>query len=62
MNTKTFKQFDVMDDMVLSTVEGGVSCFEGVIGVGGLGAVADPWGGAAGLFSGSTAFCHNKVS
>ncbi|SDJ30049.1 Blp family class II bacteriocin [Streptococcus equinus] len=57
MNTKTFEQFDVMTEAELSTVEGGVSCFEGVIGVGGLGSTAGPWGLVGGVLVGAAAFC-----
>lgn len=57
MNTKAMEKFEVMDEMVLSTIEGGVSCFEGVIGVGGLGAVAGPWGVLGGVLVGTAAFC-----
>ena len=57
MNTKTFEQFDVMTDTELAKVEGGVSCFEGVIGVGGLGCVGGPWGMVGGVLVGAAAFC-----
>lgn len=57
MNMKTFEQFELMDNKELSTIEGGVSCFEGVVGVGGLGAVAGPWGVVGGVLVGAAAFC-----
>ncbi len=54
---KNLEQFDVMTSAELSTVEGGVSCFEGVIGVGGLGSTAGPWGLVGGVLVGAAAFC-----
>lgn len=54
---KNVEQFGVMTDEALSTVEGGVSCFEGVIGVGGLGSTAGPWGLVGGVLVGAAAFC-----
>ena len=57
----TMKQFEVMKDTEFSTVEVGVSCFEGVVGVGSLGATAGPLGAGAGATGGSTTFCYSKV-
>ena len=50
MNTKTMEQFEVMDEMVLSTIEGGVSnkCIATIVG----GAV---WGGTRGSVGGPLA-------
>lgn len=56
MNTMV-KQFEVMDEVMLSNIEGGVSCFEGIVGVGGLGAVAGPWGVLGGVLVGAASFC-----
>ena len=56
MNTMV-KQFEVMDEVMLSNIEGGVSCFEGIVGIGGLGAVAGPWGVLGGVLVGVASFC-----
>ena len=56
MNTMV-KQFEVMDEVMLSNIEGGVSCFEGIVGIGGLGAVAGPWGVLGGVLVGVAIFC-----
>ena len=57
MNTMV-KQFEVMDEVMLSNIEGGVSCFEGIVGIGGLGAVAGPWGSTWRSVSRSCKFLH----
>lgn len=57
MNLKMMEQFEVMDEVMLSNIEGGVSCFEGIVGIGGLGAVAGPWGALGGVLVGYASFC-----
>ena len=57
MNTKMMSQFEIMDTDMLACVEGGVSCFEGVVGIGSLGAAAGPWGALGGVLVGYASFC-----
>ena len=62
MNLKMMEQFEVMDEVMLSNIEGGVSCFEGVVGIGSLGAAAGPGGAIVGFLGGTGAFCYDTVS
>ena len=62
MNLKMMEQFEVMDEEMLSNIEGGVSCFEGVVGIGSLGAGFGPGGAVVGFLGGTGAFCYDTVS
>lgn len=66
MNCDVIEKFEVINMEVLSAINGGGYGAQCVIGTAGaiiLGTAGfGPWGGAVGLVSGSTAFCHNKVS
>lgn len=57
MSTQATKQFDTLDNASLEGIKGGVSCFEGVLGLGGLGAVGGPWGVVGGVLVGFAGFC-----
>ena len=43
MATQTIENFNTLDLETLASVEGGLSCDEGMLAVGGLGAVGGPW-------------------
>ena len=48
MATQTIENFNTLDLETLASVEGGLSCDEGMLAVGGLGAVGGPWGAVGG--------------
>ncbi|MCU0082906.1 Blp family class II bacteriocin [Streptococcus danieliae] len=51
--------FEDLDQNELLRIEGGVSCFEGVVGFGSLGASFGPWGMVGGGLIGAAAYCVN---
>ena len=52
MATQTIENFNTLDLETLASVEGGLSCDEGMLAVGGLGAVGGPWGAVGGVLVG----------
>ena len=57
MATQTIENFNTLDLETLASVEGGLSCDEGMLGVGGLGAVGGPWGAVGGVLVGAALYC-----
>ena len=55
MNLKMMEQFEVMDEVMLSNIEG-------VVGIGSLGAGFGPGGAVVGFLGGTGAFCYDTVS
>ena len=57
MATQTIENFNTLDLETLASVEGGLSCDEGMLAVGGLGAVCGPWGAVGGVLVGAALYC-----
>ena len=57
MATQTIENFNTLDLETLASVEGGLSCDEGRLAVGGLGAVGGPWGAVGGVLVGAALYC-----
>ncbi|MFR7931366.1 MAG: Blp family class II bacteriocin [Streptococcus thermophilus] len=57
MATQTIENFNTLDLETLASVEGGLSCDEGMLVVGGLGAVGGPWGAVGGVLVGAALYC-----
>ena len=57
MATQTIENFNTLDLETLASVEGGLSCDEGMLEVGGLGAVGGPWGAVGGVLVGAALYC-----
>ena len=57
MATQTIENFNTLDLETLASVEGGLSCDEGMLAVGGLGAVGGPWGAGGGVLVGAALYC-----
>lgn len=51
--------FLLLTENDLEKVNGGVSCFQGVVGLGGLGAQFGPWGMVGGMLIGAAGYCLN---
>ena len=57
MATQTIENFNTLDLETLASVEGGLSCDEWMLAVGGLGAVGGPWGAVGGVLVGAALYC-----
>ena len=57
MATQTIENFNTLDLETLASVEGGLSCDEGMLAVGGLGSVGGPWGAVGGVLVGAALYC-----
>ena len=57
MATQTIENFNTLDLETLASVEGGLSCDEGMLAVGGLGEVGGPWGAVGGVLVGAALYC-----
>ena len=57
MATQTIENFNTLDLETLASVEGGLACDEGMLAVGGLGAVGGPWGAVGGVLVGAALYC-----
>ena len=57
MATQTIENFNTLDLETLASVEGGLSCDEGMLAVGGLGPVGGPWGAVGGVLVGAALYC-----
>ena len=57
MATQTIENFNTLDLETLASVEGGLSCDEGMLAVGGLGAIGGPWGAVGGVLVGAALYC-----
>ena len=57
MATQTIENFNTLDLETLASVEGGLSCDEGMLAVGGLVAVGGPWGSVGGVIVGAALYC-----
>ena len=57
MATQTIENFNTLDLETLASVEGGLSCDEGMLAVGVLGAVGGPWGAVGGVLVGAALYC-----
>ena len=51
MATQTIENFNTLDLETLASVEGGLSCDEGMLAVGG------PWGAVGGVLVGAALYC-----